>query len=192
VKLAADVDKYVFPVLRNAAAKLVHIPNANPSPQILTGLITARAAVENAGFRAPGCLYVDTVAMAALYQLYNGYAPVKDPLLDAGNIGCLHRVTKLVNGALVPPPTKKVGKTNGKKNVVRAILLGRRQRIAPGYAAEASAGEEPVDLAVSIAPSFEVVGESGANTIKINIRIRYAVRPKTPRGLVVFTGPVWP
>ena len=42
------------------------------------------------------------------------------------------------------------------------LLLGRRQRIAHGGAATASAGEEPVDLAVSVPPSLEVVGETVA------------------------------
>ena len=57
-------------------------------------------------------------------------------------------------------------------------LLGRRQRIAHGGAAEASPGEEPVDLAVSVPPSLEVVGEHRDNNIELAVRISFATRIK--------------
>ena len=49
----------------------------------------------------------------------------------------------------------------------RGYLLGRRQRIAHGGAAEASPGEEALDLAVSVPPSLEVVGDTPANAINL-------------------------
>lgn len=179
VLLAAAVDQYVFPRLRSSAAKFINLTNLATTPDILQGFIDARVAVENKGFRSPSSLFADTAMTAKLYELVSGYAPVKAQLLDAGNINSLHRVDTLGANPALPPNHK-----------VRGILLGRRQRVAPGYAAEASPGEEPVDLAVSILPSFEIVGETTLNNIiKINVRIRYAVRPKTPGGLVVFTSP---
>jgi hypothetical protein len=64
-------------------------------------------------------------------------------------------------------------------------MVGRRQRIAHGRAADASPGEEPVDLAVSVPPSLEVVGEVAANTIRLKVRISYAARIKDANGLVI-------
>ena len=48
-------------------------------------------------------------------------------------------------------------------------------------AAEASPGEEPVDLAVSVLPSLEVVGETADGNIELSVRIRYATRIKDAR-----------
>ncbi|GAS97262.1 uncharacterized protein RMCC_4228 [Mycolicibacterium canariasense] len=185
VQLAADVDEYVFPILRNAAAKVIDLAALAAAPDILNGLIDARVAVENAGFRAPASLFADTDTVKELYTLVSGYAPVKDPILDAGNVNALHRVDTLGD----PAPAGAIA-VNPNTNLVRAIVLGRRQRIAPGYAAEASPGEEPVDLAVSIPPSFEVIGDIAKNNmIEIVVRIRYAVRPKNGGGLVVISSP---
>lgn len=183
VKLAAKVDSYVIPRLRNAAPKIVRIKDpADLPPKILGALIDARTLVEQAGFRAASCVFADTDSIKALYQLVNGYAPVKEPLLDAGNINSLYRIDTL-SDAILPGPTKAL--PGG--DTLRAVVLGRRQRIAAGYAPEASPGEEPVDLAVSIPPSFEIVGETAPNIIRLNVRFRYAVRPKTVGGLVVIT-----
>jgi hypothetical protein len=185
VLLAADVDQYVFPILRNAAAKVVDLGALAATPDILNGLIQARVDVENAGFRAPTCLLADTETVKELYKLVSGYAPVKDPILDAGNVNALYRVDTL--GDPAPPGASPVTPNT---NSVRAIVLGRRRRIAPGYAADASPGEEPVDLAVSIPPSFEVIGDIAKNNvIEIVVRIRYAVRPKNAGGLVVISSP---
>lgn len=185
VLLAAEVDKYVFPILRNAAAKVINLGALAATPDILNGLIDARVAVENAGFRAPASLFADTATIKELYKLVSGYAAVKDPILDAGNINALHRVDLLGD----PAPAGAIAVTPV-TNSVRAILLGRRQRIAPGQAAEASPGEEPVDLAVSIPPSFEIIGDLAQNNvIDMMVRIRYAVRPKTAGALVVISSP---
>ncbi len=66
----------------------------------------------------------------------------------------------------------------------RMLLLGRRQRIAQGGAAAVSCGEEPVDLAVSVPPSLEVVGETREGYIELAVRIRFATRITDKHGVV--------
>ncbi len=48
---------------------------------------------------------------------------------------------------------------------------------------EASPGEEPVDVAVSVPPSLEIDGETGAGNIRLTARIRYALRITDDLGL---------
>jgi hypothetical protein len=62
-------------------------------------------------------------------------------------------------------------------------LIGRRRRIPQGAAPEASPGEEPADLAVSVLPSMEIDGETAAG-IQLTVRIRYALRITDATGLV--------
>ena len=64
------------------------------------------------------------------------------------------------------------------------LLLGRRRRIAHGGAAAASPGEEPVDLAISVPPSLEVIGETKAGYIELAVRIRFAPRITDKNGVV--------
>jgi hypothetical protein len=175
VQLAAKVDTDVFPSLLTATTPTVHIPWTPSSAQILAGLIAARVDVENAGYRAPSCLVTDTVGVVALSTalMIAGYPPGPELLLDPANINSLQRVQTLA------PATDPD---------VRGWLLGRRQRIADKGAAAASAGEEAVDLAVSVPPSLEVVGDSG-NLIQLRVRIRYATRVKDQGGLVVIRVP---
>jgi hypothetical protein len=66
----------------------------------------------------------------------------------------------------------------------RLLLLGRRQRIAHGGAAAASPGEEPADLAVSVAPSIEIVGETNEGNIELAVRIRFAPRLTDINGII--------
>jgi hypothetical protein len=172
-ELAALVDAPVVNALRTFAnVPTVNLPNTTPA-SILNALIDARALLENAGYRAPSCLITNTDGIKALNQLVNGYYILKDELLDAAYINSLHRVNQLETTV----------------DKARAIVVGRRQRIAHGRAAEASPGEEPVDLAVSIPPSLEVVGEIAANTIRLRVRISYATRIKDKDGLVVIVAP---
>jgi hypothetical protein len=65
-------------------------------------------------------------------------------------------------------------------------MLGRRQEITQGAAATASPGEEPVDIAVSVPPSLEVLGERANGLIELVVRTRFATRVKDARGVVVF------
>jgi hypothetical protein len=184
VTLAAKVDGFVIPLLRNVAPDLVKITDpADDPPKMIGGVIDARVKLENAGFRAPSCVFADDDSMKALYQLVNQYAPIKDAVLDAGNINAPYRVDTFTSADITAPPKKPL--PGG--DTLRAVVLGRRQRIAPGCAADASPGEEPVDLAVSIPPSFEIVGETAPNSILVNVRVSYAVRPKAVNGLVLIT-----
>jgi hypothetical protein len=136
--------------------------------KILDALIDARASVEGVGYRAPSCLFASTAAVKALSSLVDG-KPVTGPLLGAANINSLHRAPKF-------DPAKRI-----------IVMLGRRQRIAHGSAAEASPGEEPVDIAVSVPPSMEVVGETANGNIELAVRIHFAPRIKDVRGVVVVT-----
>ncbi len=140
--------------------------------EILAGLVDARMAVENAGYLAPSCLFSDKLAFKALSGLIDG-VPATEYLSPVPNINSLHRFQKLDQ--------------SGAAAKARLLLLGRRQRIAPGGAATASAGEEPVDLAVSVPPSLEVVGDDGSGNIEFALRIRYALRIKDAGGLVAVT-----
>jgi hypothetical protein len=136
---------------------------------ILAGLVDARMAVENVGYLAPSCLFTDKLGFKALSKLVDGI-PATQYLLPVPNINALHRFQKLDQ--------------TGANAKARLLLLGRRQLIAYGGAATASPGEEPVDLAVSIPPSLEVVGDSGDGNIEFAVRIRYAIRIKDVGGLV--------
>ncbi|MDR3658475.1 MAG: hypothetical protein P4L48_23335 [Mycobacterium sp.] len=175
VTLAANVDNAVFPALLTGTTPTQHIPVLPTAPQLLTGLIGARAMVENGGYRAPSCLVTDTLGLETLagITLASGI-PGTDVLLPPANVNSLHRTNVLAPAA---DPD------------VRGWLLGRRQRIAHGGAAGASPGEEGVDLAVNIPPSLEVVGETSTNTIQLRVRISYAVRVKDQNALVVFRAP---
>jgi hypothetical protein len=177
VYLAAEVDdKVIKELLAEAQPGPGDVPPPAPAgnaalvsdqiANLLNGLIDARVAVENAGYRAPSCLLTNTVGLKALAQLDAGYSEL-DPLLDAANVNSRYRVEQLAD------------KDNGKM-----LLLGRRQRIAHGGAAAASPGEEPVDLAISSPPSLEVIGETKAGYIEFAVRIRYAPRITDNHGVV--------
>lgn len=149
------------------------IPYNETVANLLTGLIDARVNAEKYGYRAPSCLLTDKVGLRALSRFEGGYS-VLSGLLEAANINSLYRVEKLeVVGGAAPVAN------NG-----RIALLGRRQRIAHGGAPSASPGEEPVDLAVSVPPSLEVIGETSTGHIAVAVRIRLAVRVKDKLGVV--------
>jgi hypothetical protein len=178
--------------------------------EVLDALIDARVKVEDFGYRAPSCLLASTAALKAISHLVSG-VPVTESLLAAANINSLYRVKGLddprspVVDSVAVGKNASAGKTAAKKaaatkdpagqsaaqtgtptpTTVRIMLmLGRLQRIAHGCAAMASPGEEPVDLAISVPPSLEVVGETMQNYIELALRIRYALRIKDARGVV--------
>lgn len=172
VELSQAVDDLVLPFIRNNATGPDLTIAAPGLPQdVLDKLIPARARVEDAGYRAPSCVIANTAGLIALTQLVNGYS-VLDSLLTAANVNSLYRAKKVVNSMAA-------------NNHVRILFLGRRQRIAYGGAPSASPGEEPVDLAVSVFPSLEVVGETAANLVDMAVRIRFATRIKDADGIVV-------
>jgi hypothetical protein len=163
--LAKAVDDDVLPKLYAGAGKNI-TTNINPQ-DLQDSLIDARAEVENAGYRAPSCVVTNTEGLKKLSQLVSGYSILQQVLL-AANINALHR-----SQPLHPPDAK-----------TRLVLIGRRRRIPQGAAPEASPGEEPVDLAVSLLPSLEVVGETAGGEIELSARIRYATRITDAKGLV--------
>jgi hypothetical protein len=176
VQLAGDVDSEVIDLLRKGAKHSVPV-TASPTPieDLLNALIAARAKVEKFGYRAPSCLLTDTEGLKALNDLQSGLSDFQ-ALLDAANINSVYRVDQLGTGT---GSGQDEVSDPGQGNVPfkgRLLLLGRRQRIPHGGAAATSAGEEPVDLAVSVPPSLEVVGETDAGDIEMSVRIRFAPR----------------
>lgn len=163
-KLAQKVDDDVLPKLYAADTAPVTL-GATTENDLLDMLIDARASVEKGGYRAPACLLTNTESFKKLSQLVSGYS-VLEQLLLAGNVNSLHRAENLDGVA-----------------GFRVVMLGRRQRIAHGSAAQASPGEEPVDLAVSACPCLEIVGETAGGDIEVSVRIRYATRIKDVDGL---------
>jgi hypothetical protein len=167
--LAKDVDKIVLKKLYGAATTVVNV-KASPTPdEILPPLITARADIEDEGYRAPSCLITNTNGLIALTQLSGGY-PVTEGLLTAANVNSLQRATNI--------------NTEAKDEPLTILVLGRRQLIPHGCAGQASPGEEPVDLAVSVMPSVGVVGETDQGTIALAVRVRFAIRIKAPKAVV--------
>lgn len=163
VALAKAVDDDVVPKLYDAK-KLQE--TADVDNDILNQLIDARVVVEDVGYRAPSCLLVSKAALRVLSKLDSGCS-ILSPLLEAANINSLHRISKL-------DPDKRY-----------MLMLGRRQLIAHGCAAKASPGEEPVDLAFSVLPSLEIVGEVAEDSIELAVRTRYAIRVKDARGVAI-------
>jgi hypothetical protein len=172
--LAYIVDEGVIHTVRAQTTNTVDY-DVTDSDTTLATLITARATVEKFGFRAPSCIFVNTKSLIELSKLVGGYAGT-DILLGPAMINSLHRVESLE--APVPATHK-----------TRVILLGRRDRIAHGAAIDASPGEEPVDLAITVMPSVVVVGDTPTNNITLNVRIAGAVRVKDPNGVVAVIDP---
>jgi hypothetical protein len=163
--LAKAVDDDVLPKLYAGAGTSI-TTNINPQ-DLQDSLIDARAEVEDAGYRAPSCLITNTVGLKKLSFLVSGYS-ILQQLLTASNVNALHR-----SQPLDPADLK-----------TRLVLIGRRRRIPQGAAPEASPGEEPVDIALSVLPSLEVVGETAGGEIELSARIRYATRITDAKGLV--------
>lgn len=162
--LARIFDNNILPKLYTNAT--LSLPTNNGATDLLNQLILARAHVEDGGYRAPSCLITNTIGLTNLSQ-FSGGTFILEPLLAAGNINALHRTSKL----------------NGDDKHTRIVVLGRRRRIPQGAAPEASPGEEPVDVAVSVPPSLEIDGETGGGNIRLTARIRYALRITDDRGL---------
>jgi hypothetical protein len=184
VQLAAAVDKAVI-------GKLVapnYFSTSDDPGYLMNALIDARAVVERFGYRAPSCLLTDTGGLKAISKLDAGF-PVLKPLLEAANVNSRYRVDtlELLEDAKEAEKDKKSEKADeAKKPVVegKILLLGRRQRIAHGGAAATAPGEEPVDLAISVSPSLEVIGETSGGNIELAVRIRLAARITDKNGIV--------
>lgn len=159
--LAKQVDGDVIPKLYGKATAITPPLTGTINPKDLQPpLLEARIDVENAGYRAPSCVITNSPGLLKLNEFISGYVNIAEQLMQVANVNALHRAND------VDPPDPKT----------RLIFIGRRRRIPQGAAAEASPGEEPVDLAVSLMPSVEVAGETLNGAIELHARIRYALR----------------
>lgn len=174
-KLAKEVDDTVLQQLYDkSTAPPQNLAAGDTFQAIVNKLIHVRAQIEDAGYRAPSCLFTNTDGLIAFSDLSGGYLQI-DSALAAVNANSLYRATQ-IDSAL--PAGKKI-----------LLVLGRRQRIAYGGAPAASSGEEPADLAVSASPSLEVVGETAGGEIELAVRIRFVTRVKDDKGIVALTEP---
>jgi len=172
VKLANKVDGIVLPALYTKKAA-TNLPGVTLD-QILAALIGARADIEDAGYRAPSCLFTNTPGLIAISPLVNGL-PQLGPVLATASINSVQRTTTIDSSVAA-----------GK---ILFLMLGRRQLIPHAGAPQASPGEEPVDLAVSVCPSLEVVGEADDNEIEVSVRITFALRIKDATALFALVEP---
>ncbi|MEO3760786.1 hypothetical protein ABGB19_21195 [Mycobacterium sp. B14F4] len=166
VYLANAVDDKVLGDLK-AAAQPPPEDNKNASTaKLQTAFINARVEAEKYGYRAPSCLLTNTAGLTRLSLLDSGNS-ILEPLLAAANANSLHRVDKLADS-----------------DKAFFIFLARRQRIAHAGAATASPGEEPVDIAVSVPPSLQIIGETSTGNVELAVRISFAPRIKDKYGVV--------
>jgi hypothetical protein len=183
VELARKVDGTVLSRLRTEVpVRDIDFTSVDKIPGVLIG---ARAIVEDRGYRAPSCLLTNTRALQQISTLISGESVVETSLKSA-NVNALHRASQLDEQAKLDEKTKRDEKTKKGDPLAVALFLGRRQRIAQGAAASASPGEEPVDIAISVLPSLEVVGEASTagNEIEMAVRICFVMRIKDSAGVV--------
>jgi len=172
--LARRVDDVVVTQLFNAAKPPPNNIAANETiPRLLSALIDARVRAEGYGYRAPSCILTSTRGLQRLSQFQGGDS-VLQGLLDAANVNSLYRIEK-------PPGA---GGGGGVDPEYKMLLLGRRQLIRHGGAPSASPGEEPVDLAVIVPPSLEVVGETITGNIELAVRVSLVPRITDKFGVV--------
>ncbi|TXI65375.1 hypothetical protein [Mycolicibacterium mageritense] len=173
--LAKQVDTVVLQKLSDDATVAADQLAAGDTLQVIVNkLIEARAQLEDEGYRAPSCLFTNTKGLIAFSELVSGY-PSTESVLMAANANSLYRATTVDSGV----PAGKI----------IVLLLGRRQRIAQGTACDATPGEEPVDIAFSVLPGLEVLGETATGTIELALRIRFATRVKDVKGIVALQEP---
>jgi hypothetical protein len=151
-------------------------PRAQPSlpEEILSKLLRGRRQLEDSGYRAPSCLIASDEHYSNLNKWVRGEPAIRKVLAGA-NVDSVYRVTQLDRATVDGAP----------RNVT--LMLGRMQEFPNGSASGVSSGEEPVDLAISVPPSLEVVGETATGNIQLAVRIRFATRVKDERGVVVFS-----
>jgi hypothetical protein len=199
--LAKGVDTdLAVTLLTNAVPPPTAVP-ALPidAKDLVPKLIDARVNAENSGYRAPSCLLTGTAGLKALNQFDGGYS-ILGGLMAAANVNSLHRLDQMntppaagAGGAGGAGGGGKGGKGGGGAAAPPApvyetiLLLGRRQLIAQGGAPSASPGEEPVDLAISIPPSLEVVGETADGNVELAVRVSLGIRIKDKYGIVGVT-----
>ncbi|MGB3351563.1 MAG: hypothetical protein WBB00_02185 [Mycobacterium sp.] len=184
--LAKQFDDKVLAELR-AKVPATKDFSAGNAQGLLDNLIEARATVEDAGYRAPSCLITNTLGLKYLSELSSGY-PITEALLGAANVNSLHRTSILDEAVQAVDAAGALKVDGGGKAIMEPgavlLMIGRRQRIAHGAAPDASPGEEPVDIAVSVPPSLEVVGEAPNSELALSVRVRFATRVKAMDALV--------
>lgn len=191
-ELAQRVDDQVLRTLRKKVLSSAQLTfKATSTQKLLNNLINARTKVENAGYRAPSCLITNTKGLKDLNDLTAGY-PITDALLAGAHVNSLHRASQL-DRRMRAWKEQGGGYAKKRRPGTVMVLLGRRQRIAHAGAPDAMPGEEPVDLAISVPPSLEVVGETTNSRLELSVRVRFALRVKDRTGLAALYGsPVVP
>jgi hypothetical protein len=139
-------------------------------------LIGAATTLQFAGYQQPRCVWAGFDYFDAFHRA-NGADLALPASAQVLNMSSLYWSTAY--NAFVD---------NGVARVIVAII-GRRQYIQPGRAFEAAPGPEPIDLAVSVPPSLEIVGEDGFGRIQLAVRVKYALRFKDHRAVVVWHNP---
>lgn len=186
-QLARKVDNKV---LASLSAKVMTTAtftfDAKSAKILMDNLIDARTAVEDAGYRAPSCVIANTKGLQVLSDPTGGY-PIVNELLASAHVNSLHRASQL-NQLMAEVDASTGAPTGDQKPGTVMLMLGRRQLIAHAGAPEASPGEEPVDLAIAVAPSLEVLGETTNSMIEMAVRIRFALRVKDRGGLAALYG----
>ena len=187
-ELAQQFDDAILPALAAPAAAAggggaaawytalpapVPLPAAPNAPDYLAALINAREVLEGCGYPAASCLIAGNRYFINLAQ-WVGSNVATEGLLVGANANSLYR-------------TAALNAVGGGPSLM--LMIGRRQQIDQGGGATASAGEEAVDIAVSVLPSLEVVGEAAGGLIDVAVRIRYLTRFKDERAVVVFHDP---
>ena len=176
--LAEALDRAIGPVLEAASATSIDLNHADGgdfddagagTPPVAK-LLEAREAVEKAGLHSPRAVWASPKYMAAFHRS-NGPDLILQAIAQVLEMSTIDGVATLKGGA---------GFTQG------ALLIGRRQVIAPGRAYEYAPGPEPVDIAVAVPPSLEIVGDNAAGEVELAVRLRYALRVKDARGLVLW------
>jgi hypothetical protein len=162
----------------NDFAWYLELANPAATNDIRLALMTGRRLLEDSGYRASASLLASAAHFDDLYRLSASDELLAGPLLTAGNISSVDRVPAL--------DASQDTLRSGSGGINRMLMIGRMQEIPPGGAGDATAGEEPVDLAVAVPPSLEVIGDDTASNVQLAVRIAFATRVKDARGVVVF------
>lgn len=176
------------PVVANGAAQGIApgvFQDEDGEPKVpSTDLLDARDQVETAGYLGSRSVWAGGDFFAAFHQTI-GTRLILGACAEVLQAGSLYRWSPNVDPAVIS--IERDNKPVAYQIATTMVVIGRRQEIAPGRAFEAPAGQEPIDLAVAVAPSLELVGDNPAGDIELAVRIRYALRFKDHRAVVVWT-----
>ena len=152
-------------------------------------LLSARQTIENAGYFASRCVWAGADYFVAFHGVDGTrlILPACATLLQMSSIyrwapGSTDGRVLVVDNSDAANPVD-----NSQSMNITMLVIGRRQEIPPGRAFDAAPGPEPIDLAVSVAPSLEIIGDNQAGQLELGVRIKYALRFKDNRAVVVWT-----